>query len=591
MTAAAVRAAYVRARGGRLRKRSAEPPKLPTGAEMAYVRALRAAVRRMRDEVLARLEPGLKRAQEAERQDATDDLRAILLSMVGDDALVAALAGAETLATIATVWGRVETHNRGQMERVLGVTGPLLDLDLRPELDRFRAENVRLIRSIGPEALSSVLEEVTEAQRTGMRVEELRARIAERFEVSGSRAELIARDQILKANADLSRTRMQRVGVTRYRWSTSRDVRVRADHAALEGTMQTFSDPPVVDQRTGRRANPGVDFQCLPAHEHVRVAHGVRRAFRRPVSGQELVRLVTAEGLRLEVTPNHPVLTGSGWKAAQHVEVGDDVFSVHGEGVFAGDQDVEHGPPTASEVFEACALLGVRERVAASGPQFHGDMADGEVEVVLLDGVLLGEVDPALTQQARELLLADADAPRLGSRESAAVGVALGLPSHGIMGRAREALALLLRRARHADEHRLGPPAQPNPGASEGRRESPALDAVSVGERLQAEALDVEACRLLAREVLRVAGWPVDAGRPADAEQLEADAVLAGANGERDLAAGAALTTKRHRVVDLSRSQYSGHVFNLETGCGWYSADVVVHNCRCVAIPIFDDDD
>jgi SPP1 gp7 family putative phage head morphogenesis protein len=73
---------------------------------------------------------------------------------------------------------------------------------------------------------------------------------------------LIARDQILKANADLSRTRMQRVGVTRYRWSTSRDVRVRADHAALEGTMQTFSDPPVVDQRTGRRANPGVDFQC-----------------------------------------------------------------------------------------------------------------------------------------------------------------------------------------------------------------------------------------------------------------------------------------------------------------------------------------
>jgi len=32
-------------------------------------------------------------------------------------------------------------------------------------------------------------------------------------------------------------------------------------------------------------------------------------------------------------------------------------------------------------------------------------------------------------------------------------------------------------------------------------------------------------------------------------------------------------------------------VFNLETGCGWYSADVVVHNCRCVAIPIFDDDD
>jgi SPP1 gp7 family putative phage head morphogenesis protein len=247
--------------GGKVRRRSKAPPKLPTAAELAYVRALRGQVRALSAYVLGKLEPGLRAAEKAERTDAADDLRALVAALLGDPRVSSIMAGAETIATIAVVWDRLNRHNRGEVERVLGITGPLLDVDTAPELDRWRAANVDLIRTIGPDSLGEVLDLVTEAQRTGMRVETLRERIGERFAVAESRAELIARDQVLKANADLTRIRHQRVGVRSYTWSTSKDSRVRPGHAALEGQSFAWSSPPVVDP-SGRVAHPGQDYQC-----------------------------------------------------------------------------------------------------------------------------------------------------------------------------------------------------------------------------------------------------------------------------------------------------------------------------------------
>jgi uncharacterized protein with gpF-like domain len=37
---------------------------------------------------------------------------------------------------------------------------------------------------------------------------------------------------------------------------------VRPDHADLDGTLQDTYDPPIVDKKTGRRGNPGIDFNC-----------------------------------------------------------------------------------------------------------------------------------------------------------------------------------------------------------------------------------------------------------------------------------------------------------------------------------------
>jgi SPP1 gp7 family putative phage head morphogenesis protein len=47
-----------------------------------------------------------------------------------------------------------------------------------------------------------------------------------------------------------------------YTWVTLLDSRVRHDHSVLHGRVFSFDNPPVVDTATGRRCNPGEDYNC-----------------------------------------------------------------------------------------------------------------------------------------------------------------------------------------------------------------------------------------------------------------------------------------------------------------------------------------
>lgn len=144
---------------------------------------------------------------------------------------------------------------------------------LAQHIDSFRRKNVQLITSVQTDMLDQVADVVGEAFDAGTRVEVLKKRIQERFDVTDSRAALIARDQVLKLNANITQQRQQDAGVTKYKWSTSRDERVRGNpagkypdttdnHFRLEGTVHSWDEPPIVDTATGRTAHPGEDYQC-----------------------------------------------------------------------------------------------------------------------------------------------------------------------------------------------------------------------------------------------------------------------------------------------------------------------------------------
>lgn len=128
---------------------------------------------------------------------------------------------------------------------------------------RARARtNVELIKSIPAELIDDVEAVVAPRVISGIRVEEIMKRVQERFDVSESRAQLIARDQVGKFNGELTQERHESLGVNEYVWSTSQDSRVRPDHADLNGRAFSYDQPPVVDQKSGRTANPGEDYQC-----------------------------------------------------------------------------------------------------------------------------------------------------------------------------------------------------------------------------------------------------------------------------------------------------------------------------------------
>jgi SPP1 gp7 family putative phage head morphogenesis protein len=90
----------------------------------------------------------------------------------------------------------------------------------------------------------------------GGHVEGLQQAIEDEFGFSARRANLIARDQVLKLNGQLTQTRQVNAGIEEYIWTTSGDERVRDEHKDKEGQTFSWNDPP---PDTG---HPAEDYQC-----------------------------------------------------------------------------------------------------------------------------------------------------------------------------------------------------------------------------------------------------------------------------------------------------------------------------------------
>ena len=112
------------------------------------------------------------------------------------------------------------------------------------------------------ESLGRMRQIVLEGYRNGETTTAIVKQIQRAYSVDRRHAQLLARDQIAKLNGDITQQQQQDAGVVEYVWSTSGDSRVRPSHAALNHKRFRWDDPPVVDEKTGRRCHPGKDYQC-----------------------------------------------------------------------------------------------------------------------------------------------------------------------------------------------------------------------------------------------------------------------------------------------------------------------------------------
>jgi SPP1 gp7 family putative phage head morphogenesis protein len=233
-------------------------PRPPVGAEMSYTSSLRKAWDEVSSEVGRIVEAELRPLTDAERTDANPV--ASILERI-EAALAATLSLKKIRDMAASIHERVNRFNLREVAASLVVSPQLLP-GMREMSEEWSLTNARLITVMGDEVIQDLAARLRDEWARGARWEEIRALVQDRLGVGRSRAELIARDQVLKLNADLTAERHRAVGVTKYRWSSSRDERVRASHRALDGTTQSWANPPIVDPRTGRRDHPGQDYQC-----------------------------------------------------------------------------------------------------------------------------------------------------------------------------------------------------------------------------------------------------------------------------------------------------------------------------------------
>lgn len=122
---------------------------------------------------------------------------------------------------------------------------------LKPYIKKFSEEQILDLRDI-----------VTENANTGYRFDFLISKIQNKFDVTKSKAEFIARQETALYTARARQARFEDVDIREYVWRTSGDAEVRPDHKKLNGRTFKYSDPPVVDEASGRRGNPAQDYNC-----------------------------------------------------------------------------------------------------------------------------------------------------------------------------------------------------------------------------------------------------------------------------------------------------------------------------------------
>lgn len=237
----------------------------PSGIVTAYAAAMLRVSRTLDDAIASELgDAGIPVRADAEGDvpfiaapaNLAARLARIVDKILGKRSLLAPI---DAIAIRTSKWSRVQFAR--QVKASLGIDLPAGDPDMAALFADFRARNVALIRSLAADKVARAHKVLTEAG-SSTRVEDLAKMLRAETGATASRAALIARDQVLKLNGEVTQARHVAAGVTEYVWRTSRDERVRAAHRELDGTRQRYGEPPVVDPRTGRREPPGRDFQC-----------------------------------------------------------------------------------------------------------------------------------------------------------------------------------------------------------------------------------------------------------------------------------------------------------------------------------------
>ncbi len=140
-------------------------------------------------------------------------------------------------------------------------------------LDEAFARNVNLIKTLPSKHLSDVVTLVDNAVQRGQLSGDVVKELTKIKAKTKDRSRLIARDQIAKLIGVTNEARQRKLGVSEYIWLTMQDSRVRSlsnsggssDHKRLEGTIQSWSRPPVTvfkGKRAGERHHPGEDINC-----------------------------------------------------------------------------------------------------------------------------------------------------------------------------------------------------------------------------------------------------------------------------------------------------------------------------------------
>lgn len=335
-----------------------------------------------------------------------------------------------------------------------------------------------------------------------------------------------ARDQVYGSNSDI---------VKRYQWVSTLDSRTSTVCKSRDGQKYEIGKGPM----------PPAHPNCLLGDTVVSTCSRVSNVFKRSYKGV-VVYITTKSGRTLSITPNHQVMTSTGWVEAGKLNLGSKLVCGNDVAVALHHQE-NNVVAEFADLFSAVNVSVDSSAVTTSptAPEdFHGDGSDGEVEIVLIDRLSWDKVKAALGQDIIDDELpvtagVDNALPSLCSSEE--LGMVGFSSADGVVRGGTERASLLGGAISHPGEH--------------------SVTAVSCGDT----AISQNAHDWVAGSADELSNFDWT-----NAVGVELDDVVNLVFGEAD---------------------FCGHVYNLENEQNWYLANgIIAHNCRSTTIPVIDDD-
>jgi hypothetical protein len=463
------------------------------------------------------------------------------------------------------VWSRVPAWREavdlivsGEIRKALAtafrkVMGSGYRWDQRIRSVAYLAEVTNRLVRVPDEVFGLVAHELAVGVNLGEGIPELRARIDNVLSTTGSarwpnRATVIARTEAVgalnagRAEAFRAAAEEEPDVVFERIWLATDDSRTRETHQAADGQRVPLNQPFIVGgfelAFPGDPSGPPQEvIQCVIGSTQIGwPGQGLLGSTRRRHSGT-LIEFRTAEGHHLTVTPNHPVLTPTGYVPAGLLSPGQRVMGT----LLPRPPEVYDAPPSAEETHRTLCQSRQPERVMGSRMDFHGDGAHTEVEVVSADRNLSNTAHSQFPSQSIHLGLVrpeDREVPLSGMSGA----VVLWQPTPGTAGLTLSG-SLVSRQG-----------------------ESPAL---SGGHARHPDAVGLAG----------ISDWETQLREaPDDGRTAESDFP---AHLQYALAAGMAPT----EVVEVNRLTGNHWVYNLSTSDHWFTGNgIALHNCRCTSL-------
>ena len=421
-----------------------------------------------------------------------------------------------------------------------------------------------LIRSLSQRHIGRASDVINRGVITGKSTFEVAQELSDEFGKSLGQMETVARTEMLGIHGQASFSQILDMAKTtpglRKQWITVMDKRTRDDHRdahlqsvpaadtfKIGGYRLRFPRDPAISPTRGSASQI---VNCFPAGTKVEGTFiGATSSF---YSGP-IITIRTKSGLEVTVTPNHPVLTKSGFSPANILRKGEYLIR-HSDripGPIGGNVNIKNEPSSIDEVFSSFSKFG-RHRKICHARDFHGDgqRISGDIDIVGTTRELLrdrflstmaGE-DISMSKFFRDLILK---------------GSSMGL-------------------------------------AFESSLRSSGLSFERVGISSPA----IPSTRTLADNSLSTLGldtFPLEFFSIGSAANIDSSLYKTWMENSSSDSSLIADLFKRYagfvsidEVVDVRNDEFSGHVYDLESPYGWLSANsIIFSNCRCTLIPDF----